>query len=920
MVDLIKFQPYLEDIVINSPRRIGLRENYVSTFAELKAKVTDYSNKDDKKERKSYFVLEGLRKYALDQVLLFGKPGLGKSTALRKLESEQAKICLKEIAQNSNQISSIPILIELRSLKTSVVEKILEELKSYEIYLDQKSIKQLIRDRQLLTLLDGLNELPNSAAFKAVDEFRELCANFNAPLIISTRELGSTLIPGDIKKLEMSPLTESQMQDFIHRRLPETGDKLLQQLQGKLKELGETPLLLQMLCEVFSEKGEIPQNRGDLFRKEFKRRYQKFKPERLRNISEDSRHFTFDLLCYLAFRMVQGDSHVNPYQPTASWITISKTKAEAILTKFLFQEISPKTKAKEWLEDLLEWDLLQIASEPENIEFHHQLFQEYYAGEYLAPCLQNISDHELQQNYLNHLKWTESIAIAVSFIESEALALRITKLALDVDLKLGAKLAGSVKFEFQPKTVSMISQQQITDRFKVYLLGETKSFVVVDELIKMMDSQDEETRRVLVWASRKLTLDLALPIFNKAIKDSVSSVRDTAFRAIGEIDIEEAVNFAIKHLPQESDASVRQNVVVYILSKSESEATILQLLKSTQDTHGYVSEFASQILKQKNRQKVISLLIKLINNENNNLSLRISALEQLGELGDDSVISFLNKIILSSNKYFNLSKVAKLSSDEILRKINFSSIVEPKNPTKHILPKLAGEDELSKIISKLEDSNSDIYHTASRELLKLKTDLSNDFNISQDIINKLIKNLNQDKNSPSLIDTAFTIINLLNLKPSLNTNENLKIALYNASFNPNLSFLYLVIECLGKFSEEKIIERLLKFLTHPNSSISLSAIEAIKNMKIELIYQFLPEFNALNNKSEQCVGLDLILSIQSRCGFYNYEIADSIKINYDEDCVSILEHNDTTNKTTVQMNFYGSVENAVGNIEGDMNI
>lgn len=90
-----------------------------------------------------------------------------------------------------------------------------------------------------------------------------------------------------------------------------------------------------MLCEVFAEKRGIPKNRGDLFREEFAWRYAKFKPEHLRNIAEDSRRFTFDLLCCLAFAMVQGRAHTDPCKPIASWITISKIEATKILAKFL---------------------------------------------------------------------------------------------------------------------------------------------------------------------------------------------------------------------------------------------------------------------------------------------------------------------------------------------------------------------------------------------------------------------------------------------------------------------------------------------------------------------------------------------------------------------------------------------------------
>ena len=66
-------------------------------------------------------------------------------------------------------------------------------------------------------------------------------------MIFTTRDLG---VGGDLgieKKLQMQPLTETQMGDFVCGYLPEQGEELVKQLSGRLRELGETPLLLMML-------------------------------------------------------------------------------------------------------------------------------------------------------------------------------------------------------------------------------------------------------------------------------------------------------------------------------------------------------------------------------------------------------------------------------------------------------------------------------------------------------------------------------------------------------------------------------------------------------------------------------------------------------------------------------------------------
>ena len=104
------------------------------------------------------------------------------------------------------------------------------------------------------------------------------------------------------------------------------------------------------------------------------------------------------------------------------------------------------------LEDLVKHHLLQVA-DPRQLELHHQLFQEYYAAEWLLERVSRLGDGELKREFLNFLKWTEPVALVLALVEEGALAGRVVRLGLEVDLMLGARLAGEVKPQFQTKTV-----------------------------------------------------------------------------------------------------------------------------------------------------------------------------------------------------------------------------------------------------------------------------------------------------------------------------------------------------------------------------------------------------------------------------------------------------------------------------------
>src|SRR4028119_449418 len=221
MIAPSEFERYLQSILDDSREdtQREVRDRYIPTLAELPLQVqTCASSKADSQEqqnerREQFAVLEALRKYAAEHVLLVGKPGSGKSTSLRRLLWEEAGRCLEAIEQSKSEIPPIPILIKLRDLSGSVLSAIQEKLELW-LDLDEKTLKALFRDRRLLVLLDGLNELPDKA-WQAVEQFRHLCADLKVPLIITTRELGSGLVQGITKKLEMLPLTETQMREFV---------------------------------------------------------------------------------------------------------------------------------------------------------------------------------------------------------------------------------------------------------------------------------------------------------------------------------------------------------------------------------------------------------------------------------------------------------------------------------------------------------------------------------------------------------------------------------------------------------------------------------------------------------------------------------------------------------------------------------
>ncbi|MDJ0562114.1 MAG: HEAT repeat domain-containing protein, partial [Microcystis sp. M53599_WE4] len=418
---------------------------------------------------------------------------------------------------------------------------------------------------------DGINELPSEAARQKLKNFRQQYAEI--PMIFTTRDLGSDDLNIG-KKLEMLPLTEPQMRDFVKTYLPEKGEEMLKQLGNRLKELGETPLLLWMLCEVFNEKSQIPANLGLVFR-HFTETVYHHKLKADVPTYQESRDWWRELLQVLAWKMTQGESK------TEIQVAISRTEAEEELSKFIKNKGFPEYYSKQWLKDLLKYHLIHLEGN-DKIAFRHQLIQEYYTAEELKKKLPHLRDEQLQWDYLNYLKWTEPMALLLGLLDNETQAKRVVKLGLEIDLKLGARLAGEVNFKFQKQTVGLVLGLDVPKRFKVELLGLTKSNQVVNQLLKALKDSDEDVRGNAVEALGKIGTETAIAGLLKALKDSYFSVRWKAVEALGKIGSETAIAGLLKAL-EDSDRYVRWKAVE-ALGKIGSETAIPELLKALEDS------------------------------------------------------------------------------------------------------------------------------------------------------------------------------------------------------------------------------------------------------------------------------------------------------------------------------------------------
>ncbi len=482
---------------------------YVSTSVDLplRAEIEDKERQAvdgfdgrgrSSEKRKIVDVMVGLREYAAGHVLLLGKPGAGKSTAFKRLLREEAGACLRD------QFRPIPVLLELRRLGTkdafdghdvTLLKLIMERLELAGVTSEQQ-VRALLRDRRLLLLLDGLNEMPSNVRLA---DFR---AQFiDTPMIVSSRETVTDF--GIETKLHLLPLNDAQARALATNRLgsESAARQLLDDLPDRLHDFTERPLLLNMLCSVYQKSHAIPQNQGELFRRFTHDEYAKHKPSGTVTTRENT-FFDFcdEILQEVAFLMMHADGDGKNL-----WLQVPLVDAEKWLEKRLGErgETNAASKAKQWLSDALNFHLLQPAADHGKIEFIHQAFQEYYAAEWLLRHFDELTDDQLCVHYLNPIKWTESLLVFSGILPDKNRVERFLKLVLKISFTLASKLSGMVSNKLQELSFGFVldflanNGMEVKELHSILQKNKTESSAIF--FVSFLQSKDGYALRHYYW-------------------------------------------------------------------------------------------------------------------------------------------------------------------------------------------------------------------------------------------------------------------------------------------------------------------------------------------------------------------------------------------------------------------------------------
>jgi hypothetical protein len=313
--------------------------------------------------------IDDLRKSLKERrLILLGDVGMGKSTTLLYLHLQDAEAA---IANNNN---NIPIYIELKNLteKDTIKNKIKSKLE-----FDDDIMESLFINGKLNIFLDGLNEIEQKIKNSIYIQIRNLLDDYPNNFIIITsrpnsynRDFDNQLLSSKIPVFKLQKMGDSQILEFLTKNGKNVKEFIVKEIteNPRLKNIVQKPLMLTMLIAVVIKEGKIPNEKGKIIRLFM---YSLYEREQKQSIDFDKDMFHI-LLCFLAFQTreltgsnsgLDRDEYILPLLETRK----SQLGLTINLLDFLLKAI----------------DINILVKDDNQFSFSHELYQEYYAAEYL---------------------------------------------------------------------------------------------------------------------------------------------------------------------------------------------------------------------------------------------------------------------------------------------------------------------------------------------------------------------------------------------------------------------------------------------------------------------------------------------------------------------------------------------------------
>lgn len=876
---------------------------------------------------------------ALDQhvtrkrrVLLVGRPGAGKTKALFRYLLELAKQAL------DNPLAKIPVLVRLKDYQISsgsqysgIIHLIRKELLSLKL---EEIERYLFLEQKFLLLIDGLNESTSLELRKDLQQFLDSCRKRQVPIVFTTRLLGYRHLEIETQ-LEIQPISPEERQRFLKERVSPTKRQQLQRWLDRARQSEYTPFVMWMLAEVAEQINSSSQldnfSLGEAFR-EFVRLYQDKLYEEGRICDEDCETWSSKLK-HLASAMLLDEKSENfiIFRRRAIDILGSEALLNDLIRHHLLVERRGDGKI-EFCHQLLqeyyaaEWLLLQLPNlSDEQLKYYFLNYLKW--TEAICLVLGLIDEDDFigrgREQAIRVVKLALGIDLppvvdlmlgarlagevkqdfqeqAVKFIFDQAEAREISQLSKTILLNETRS-----KFSVSYLSQTLRDKNYFVRIYSAYGLGTIGSEDAIESLIQALD-EEENISKAAATGLGMTNSDTVVPYLKKALISSNIYVSQNAASALGRISSQAAVTVLIQSLMHEdevvrlngasalgelsvgSDTServiscletilfndesplVRRSALLSIKKLVGGNKAALSLKEALKDEDSIVRGEAVHALGEIGFVLETSLLIKLANDADP--SVRGNAVFSLGKIEDKTVIPVLINALSDSHPVVCEKAAFALGEIRAQEAIPFlAGTIKSDNPSLrrsavNALSNINTEMALLHLQDLIDDEDPLVRWKAIEVLEEPKTQL-----FASDI--KYVLTHHSDKivrvRAVSMLSNNFEEEALLTLASVLNDEDS--IVRSSAA------------KALGKIDSDAARKILLEAFNNALSSNDLgyfmSIISALENIGTgSLIAEFQKVYWLSEAKIRFYMEQQLrrvIDTIQNRCGFYNYEIAQS---------------------------------------------
>jgi predicted NACHT family NTPase len=443
----------------------------------------------------------------VEKLIVLGGPGAGKTTFL--------KFLALQCSLGNFQANSLPVFVSLKNFAESseqanLLAYIANQFEDYGIKLLQVT-DQLLQAGRLLLLFDGLDEVKAQDQKRVIQEIQRISLQFSRNPIIITCRIGSQNYTFEqFTEVEIAAFSDQQIRSFVRswfqpRSLTQRAaidrtscclEKLFLSSNLPIRELATSPLLLTLLCLVFEDRGDFPNNRSDLYREGLDILLKQWDTKR--NIERQSIDQRFSLLDRIALlsrlawvTFERGDYFFDQREVEQQFQTYFATQPELNLSG---ETVLKSIEAQHGL-------LVERARGV--YSFSHLTFHEYFA----AYEITNRKDFDDLVQHLTESRWREIFLLAVEMSENPNELLQLMKARID-QLAIADPQLQDFLCWLHHKSISVTADLAKSVLCAFYMdLEVVRNFKQANRLLDLARALQPNLMRLL---SADLVLDLAL--------------------------------------------------------------------------------------------------------------------------------------------------------------------------------------------------------------------------------------------------------------------------------------------------------------------------------------------------------------------------------------------------------------------------